>query len=148
MINANQGIHRDWDKYVSACVFAYNTSIHPATGYTPFMLMFGREAKLGSEGMLIGQRGEGSTYTTYVQEALERRRQAYENITKRVNKKAQVNINSDNIDVSINSSVFKLGDTVYVYRYIKSDKAAGISKKLASPWEGPYTIIEIFNAVS
>jgi hypothetical protein len=35
---------RDWAKILPMCVFAYNISRSEATGYTPYSLMFGREA--------------------------------------------------------------------------------------------------------
>ena len=31
-----------WDEYLDTCLFAYNTSQHESTKYTPFHLMFGR----------------------------------------------------------------------------------------------------------
>ena len=41
---------RDWadfvPKFVPKAVLAYNTSVHESTGYTPYRLMFGREAIL------------------------------------------------------------------------------------------------------
>ncbi|KAK6762904.1 hypothetical protein RB195_023568 [Necator americanus] len=39
-INDNQS---DWDKYVAACAFMYNTSEQSSTGNTPFFLMYGRD---------------------------------------------------------------------------------------------------------
>ncbi|CAF1308061.1 unnamed protein product [Didymodactylos carnosus] len=36
----------DWGKYLSACVFAYNTGIHATTGYLPFQLIFARQPVL------------------------------------------------------------------------------------------------------
>jgi hypothetical protein len=35
-----------WDKNIQLIVFAYNTSVHAATGYTPFKLLFGRDTVL------------------------------------------------------------------------------------------------------
>ena len=35
-----------WSHYLDTCAFAYNTSQHDSTKYTPFMLMFGRQATL------------------------------------------------------------------------------------------------------
>jgi hypothetical protein len=35
-----------WDKVLDTCVYAYNTSVHESTSFTPFELMFGRKAVL------------------------------------------------------------------------------------------------------
>ena len=35
-----------WSHYLDTCAFAYNTSQHDSTKYTPFMLIFGRRATL------------------------------------------------------------------------------------------------------
>ena len=35
-----------WDQFLDTCVFAYNTSQHESTCFTPFELMFGRKATL------------------------------------------------------------------------------------------------------
>ena len=35
-----------WSSYLDTCVFAYNTSRHESTRFTPFELMFGRRATL------------------------------------------------------------------------------------------------------
>ena len=37
---------KNWDEHLDTCVFAYNTSCHESTPFTPFILMFGRRAYL------------------------------------------------------------------------------------------------------
>lgn len=39
----------DWDEFIDTSVFAYNTSQHESTSFTPFELMFGRKAYLPVE---------------------------------------------------------------------------------------------------
>eukprot|EP00117_Sycon_ciliatum_P020844 scpid75746/ scgid18439/ Retrovirus-related Pol polyprotein from transposon 412; Protease; Reverse transcriptase; Endonuclease len=36
----------DWDKHLRTTMLAYNTRVHSTTGFTPYFLMFGREATL------------------------------------------------------------------------------------------------------
>ena len=36
----------EWATYLDNCVFAYNTSRHESSGFTPFQLMFNRQATL------------------------------------------------------------------------------------------------------
>ena len=35
-----------WDKLLDTCIYAFNTSIHESTTYSPFELMFGQRAFL------------------------------------------------------------------------------------------------------
>ena len=39
---------QDWEDHIRKVCMAYNTCVHPTTGFTPFYLMFGRQARLCS----------------------------------------------------------------------------------------------------
>lgn len=38
--------HNNWDEYLQAVVFAYNTGVHKSTKYSPYELLYGRTARL------------------------------------------------------------------------------------------------------
>ena len=40
---------RHWDQILPAVAFAYRTSVHESTGFTPFLLTFGREARIHAD---------------------------------------------------------------------------------------------------
>ena len=46
------GHQRDWDEHIQNVLFAYRTAIHDSTGYTPFLVMFGRSPTLPVDVML------------------------------------------------------------------------------------------------
>ena len=44
--------HQNWDMYLPKALFAYRTSLHDVTGFTPFHLTFGRSPQLPIDAML------------------------------------------------------------------------------------------------
>lgn len=67
----------DWDRQVAAVVFAYNTTPHVATGFTPFFLAHGREAMLPLFRELGEPRLEPATQQ-WLERLWEARRKVYE----------------------------------------------------------------------
>ena len=68
----------DWDRLLPFAMFAYNTSVHEATNFTPYELVFGRVARTPSS---FPQGEEIETYGTYLRDLIVRvteiRRLAY-----------------------------------------------------------------------
>ena len=49
MVRENQ---KDWDLHIPKALFAYRTSLHESTGYSPFRINFGRSPSLPVDVML------------------------------------------------------------------------------------------------
>ena len=48
----NDSNQHDWDLYLSKALMAYHTSLHEATGFTPYHLVFGHSPQLPIDVML------------------------------------------------------------------------------------------------
>ena len=72
-----------WADILPHIVFAYNTSIHSTTGYTPYYMNHGREACIGSESVL---RGEGNVRekTEYIRNVQLNMAMAHRHVTNRI----------------------------------------------------------------
>ena len=115
-----------WSEYLAHVLFAYNTATHPATGYTPFYLVYGREAIIGSEAVLKTPPYDFQPYPIYVKNIQRDMWIAHRHIQDRVKQRADAREQINNEMKSTAS--FATGDQVMIYQLPKSMK--GISAKL------------------
>ena len=129
----------DWDIWIYYAIYAFNTTPHTATGYTPFELLFGRKPPLPN---FMNEKASlnYSTYDDYVNEVKQRLQIVHQLASDKINNK-KLN-EKDHYDQKCVKYTFKIGDKVLLY---DESVRRGRSKKLESPWVGPYTIIELHN---
>ena len=110
-------------------MFAYNTSVHQATNFTPYELIFGRIARVPSS---FPQGDELETYGTYLRDLVVRlseiQRIAARNIVK-----AKVR-SKEAYDRKSRPLKGKVGDQVYAIKEVREGK-------FDSRREGPFTIV-------
>jgi hypothetical protein len=134
---------KEWDEYLDAILLAYRTMKHESTGFTPFQLIYGRQARLPIELKVTTHPNEYSS----IEEALMQRTveitnkmifdqaQARENI-----KKKQERMKKYHGKIS---DKLKIGDKVLLFR---NQLQGNLSAKLEEKWTGPYYIHEVLGA--
>lgn len=123
----------NWDKYLSLLLAAYRATPHPATGYTPNMLMFGREVGMPSDILFPFPRPEESPDVhEYVFDLRNRMEECYH--LARENLRTAAERQQRHHDSRIVENTFKRGDIVY--------KREGTAKKFEEKYKGPYIILK------
>jgi transposase InsO family protein len=121
---------KKWKDHLPKLCFAYNSTIHKSTGFSPFFLMFGRESRLPIDGIFpVHQIGETSRdYGTFVNQWSARMEEAME--IARKHGKQSGDRNKERYDKSAKSVEIDVGDRVLVQNVSK-----GGTGKLDSFWE-------------
>eukprot|EP00731_Ephydatia_muelleri_P024547 Em0016g818a len=84
VVSENQ---RNWDENLQKVLFAYRTAVHDSTGYTPFLVMFGRSPNLPVDVMLGRYREDsGSSVPKYMQRTRALMKAAFSDVHKRIKK--------------------------------------------------------------
>lgn len=133
-----------WIHYIQMVVFAYNTSVHSATGYTPYFLTHAREAIIGSEASLCLTTDAARRLPQYVRDMQRDLALAHDQIADRVQQAADHREKSNDELKSL--ATYAAGDEVYVYAPPRS--GGGESRKLMSPYHGPYTVVKATSRVT
>ena len=125
-----------WDERLPLVQLAYNTSEHNSTRYTPFFLLFGREARLPLSMICPSAYTLPSsiTHTSYAVWLRDRLTAAYRLVRKHLDvghRRAKTNY-----DLKANADALKVGQFVWLYRHPQ----AGDSPKLFRYWDGPWQV--------
>ena len=129
---------QDWDSQLPKALFAYRTAVHETTHFSPFHLTFARSPNLPVD-LMLGriQSSKLRSYPQFVQDSHKQLRMSYA-ITKQ-HLQSQHQRHKHMHDSHGLAECFEVGDRVWLYTPVVPK---GRTKKFASFWKGPYTIID------
>ena len=127
----------DWESYIRKVCMAYNTSVQASTGYTPFFLMFGRQARIPVDVMYGSPNSSQHTVNEYAATLRKQMDKAFAlarkySLTNHLRQK-------EIYDKKIHGKAYKKGDLVWLH---SPARCRGASKKLCHPWSGPYKVVK------
>ena len=123
--------------------FAYHTSVHSATGFTPFYLLFGRQAVL-PVGLMFSPAQKGVTPSEYVAHLKYSLENAYERVQKYTECSSNVR-KSSTIDMYMASYLHGFGELVWLHQSVVP---RGSSRNLHHLWTGPYRVLKRLSDVN
>jgi hypothetical protein len=133
-----------WEDYLDTCVYAYNTSKHESSKYTPFEVMFGRRAVLPVDLNVAKHRCEPlvQEMESIADEVLESDREMEERQARLESVKANILIAQQKQKEQYDRKhskpeVYSIGACVWKKDFTRKKRAGG---KLDSKWVGPYKI--------
>ena len=105
---------KNWKDHLSKLLFAYNSTVHKSTSFSPFFLMFGRESRLPIDGIfpncLDDVIKETGSYGEFVNQWKRRMDEAFQIANNNIRKKSDYN--KIRYDQKIKSVEIEVGDYV------------------------------------
>jgi len=129
----------NWDEFIPAIQFAYrSTPADNSVGFSPFFLLYGREARLPLEVTLMAKTEYPEKTVREHIHHLVSQLEVFRTVSKQHAKLNQANM-KERYDERAVDVQFQVGDTVWLF--IPATQP-GLSKKLMKFWSGPYLLVE------
>lgn len=125
----------EWDDCIELAIYSYNTSVHEATQYTPYELIFAKVALTPASDPPIAN-GSSDTYAEYLL-SLYKRMRKIQDIAKEHLVKAKIR-SKELYDRRVRPQTFAVGDSVYLLKEPRKNK-------LDDQYTGPYILDEILD---
>ena len=142
-VNSHQN---DWDTYLPMLTMAYRATPHSSTHVSPYCLLFGREITLPVDVMFGKPAAEHVHYNTineYVSNLQDSMEKVHAYARQRLRCAAKTQ--KSTYDKTLYGKPYSPGQLVWLYTPVKKK---GISRKLARPWTGPFTVVKSLNDVT
>ena len=135
---------KDWDSHIPSVLLAYRTAIHESTNFTPFHLTFGRSPNLPLD-LMLGRITDNQVmgYPQFVQKLQQTLKSSF--ILVQQHLKAAHARRKRLYDQRSQDTKFHTGELVWLF--VPAVKT-GRTRKLASLWRGPYTVLDKVSAVT
>ena len=127
----------NWEQHVRKVCMAYNTGVHPSTGFTPFYLMFGRQARLPVDIMFGTNKPELQSPNEYAATLENQLTTAFETAHKQMGR--QHLRQKEYYDKKLHGQAYQKGDLVWLH---SSAIKKGQHRKLHHPWTGPHQVLK------
>ena len=145
----------DWDVYLPTVQLMYNTTVSLATGYTPMLLMTGREARMPSFNHMQGESRKlraNVVENQFVIKMVETMRSYHDfALSQSVKNKERLNVRVreplEFVEYTPGQKFMRVKRPKTVFKSADEQEAWKISAKLLERYEGPYTIIRKLNPV-
>ena len=129
----------NWDEYLPAIQFAYrSTPADNSVGFSPFFLLYGREAVLPLDVTLMAPTEYPEKTVRDHIHHLVSQLEVFRAISKQHTELNQTNM-KQRYDEHASDVQYQVGDTVWLYIPVTQP---GLSKKLMKFWSGPYLLVE------
>jgi hypothetical protein len=134
----------DWDEHLAAAELACNSAVSPTTGYSPFYLCFGRHARTPLDAAIAPLSAPDNPSATEARQAWQ------EALTQaRTNTEAAQQRQARYADQHRRPLTFQVGDRVMLAtKHLQLQGDARRTRKLTSPYIGPYIVTRVINANS
>ena len=131
----------DWDNFLPLIQFAYNSSIHSTTQYSPFELTYGRQPRMPMD--LLSSSDQLDLYLSidsYARELQEKLANAYSSVA--TNAEIAIKPHVINHNRKVRACEFKTNDWVWL---LDENKTVGVCKKLSQRYKGPFLITQVID---
>lgn len=132
-----QASHDIWDDLVPHCLLAYRSTVHQTTGYTPALMMLGRELTLPFDVHFPTPPTNNTEPSTYVAQLVDIHTEAF--TLARQHLQAQQVAQARLYDRQAFGSPYQPGDHVWLHQPIPP---RGLSRKFHKPWMGPFNVLQ------
>ena len=130
-----------WDQHVQQIAGAIRSSVNRSTGYTPNMLMLGREVNTPAQLMFPCVKEKHEDYGEYVAGLMDNIKKAHN--CARSTLKTSLKQMKRYYDLRILQRPYAEGDIIYL---LDTASVKGKSRKLTAPWKGPAVIVKKLSA--
>ncbi|GFX37800.1 retrovirus-related Pol polyprotein from transposon 412 [Trichonephila clavipes] len=139
LVSSNQ---QDRDKKLPFFLLAYRSAVHETTGYSPSQMLFGRDIRLPADLLFSRPPDAPLAHEKYVEKLQARMEEIY-HLAKERNGLASKQMKT-RYDERATGHDFHEGVKVCLWN---PKRCKGLSPKLQTNWEGPYTVLKRLNDV-